>query len=915
MIHKNIKKLISLSLLVLILPLFTIQVNGETLNPVNTTFTTQSVEVFVENFTTDALEDAGATNAYGWGSGALTNSKNLSMTALDFEPSLNPVKSIDVQGRKVYAVQYNPSTSTESLNIYSINDPSNIYRTGFRDSMQEQISIAVSGDYIFAGRGGTLPVMASYTYTDPFGAGIWHGNYGISGDPTDIEINGYFVYFTVFNSTSGYSLRVLNAENPALYNNVLPASWSATNYSKGLAIDGNTAYVAAHTDGFYIVDVSNQYSFSTIGWCDTPGNATDVVVKGNYAYVTDGYEGVQIIDISNPAAPVLVANYNTIGYAQKLVLQGNSLFVADGLGGIAMVDVANPEHPVFIPPWFFLPYTYDIDLYGGYVVVGTEAGIHTFRCGPGITKIQNEVFANPFDLYNVSDVRVKGDIAICVGGSNGIFTLDVSDPNNPILLDQHVEGAPANYRKLDVQGNYAYVADYGSGGGIRAYDITDPSNIVYADVVGLTYATDVALYGDIAFVADGTAGVYVMNVTDPYDMVYWCSFTDIFNNVTAIDVEGAKLYVVDENGGTVTNCFYVFDITDIDIEVQLGVDSVDAYFYDVFVDGDVVYTSDENWMLPYNVTDPTNPYYTLGYTHGESFGCWGFGPYVLSADSYEGVSLCDLTDMSALDPRISVFTNATAAYQITTSGDYTYIANTSNLIILRHFESLADTYVDGVSTATSLEIDAMPAGEIYTATLTPDDYIPPGTFIDYYMSADGGANWEAVTPGVEHVFTNIGDDLRWRVDIGGPKYASPHIYEITIDYTYNAQPDTPTLNAIGDQSIGMFKVSWDAVNDDGVIDHYVLQMSDSGTFTEILKEWTPSKTEKFVMVSKGTLSFRVQAVDDEGMASEFSFIETITVSMSSGLLMGIIGGGAAVLILAIVIPVVLVSRKKKMATR
>ena len=113
----------------------------------------------------------------------------------------------------------------------------------------------------------------------------------------------------------------------------------------------------------------------------------------------------------------------------------------------------------------------------------------------------------------------------------------------------------------------------------------------------------------------------------------------------------------------------------------------------------------------------------------------------------------------------------------------------------------------------------------------------------------------------------------------------------------------------------MFKVSWDAVNDDGVIDHYVLQMSDSGTFTEILKEWTPSKTEKFVMVGKGTLSFRVQAVDDEGMASEFSFIETITVSMSSGLLMGIIGGGAAVLILAIVIPIVLVSRKKKMATR
>ncbi|MHA1245473.1 MAG: LVIVD repeat-containing protein, partial [Candidatus Heimdallarchaeota archaeon] len=543
----------------------------------------------------------------------------------------------------------------------------------------------------------------------------------------------------------------------------------------------------------------------------------------------------------------------------------------------------------------------------------TEAGIHTFACGPGITKIQNEVCANPFDQFNVTDVRVKGDIAICVGGSDGIFTLDVSDPNNPVLLDQHIEDAPANYRKLDVQGNFAYVADYGDG--IRVYDITDPTNLIHADRGGLSYATDIALYGDMAFVADGPYGIYNYNVTDPYNIVFQSSFADIFVNVTAVDVEGAKLYVVEDDNGAIQPSFFVFDITDVDNEVQLGNQGLDALFYDVFVDGDIAYTSDTTWMLPYNISDPTTPVWTT-WTTAESYGVWGFGPYALSAGGSFGVTLYDCTNIVyGFDPANVNYPDATGAMQITTYGDYTYIANSSNLLILRHFESLADTYVAGMSTATSLEIDAMPVGEIYTATLTPDQFVPPGTTVDYYMSANGGANWEAVTPGVEHVFTNIGDDLRWRAEIGGPKSASPQIYEVTIDYTYNAQPDTPTLNAIGNQKIGMFKVTWDAVNDDGVIDHYVLQMSDSATFTEILKEWTPSKAEKFVMVGKGTLSFRVQAVDDEGLASEFSFIETMSVSMSSGLLMGIIGGGAAVLILAIVIPVVLISRKKKMATR
>ena len=34
---------------------------------------------------------------------------------------------------------------------------------------------------------------------------------------------------------------------------------------------------------------------------------------------------------------------------------------------------------------------------------------------------------------------------------------------------------------------------------------------------------------------------------------------------------------------------------------------------------------------------------------------------------------------------------------------------------------------------------------------------------DYYLTADGGTNWESTTPGILHTFTNTGTDLRWKI--------------------------------------------------------------------------------------------------------------------------------------------------------
>ena len=103
----------------------------------------------------------------------------------------------------------------------------------------------------------------------------------------------------------------------------------------------------------------------------------------------------------------------------------------------------------------------------------------------------------------------------------------------------------------------------------------------------------------------------------------------------------------------------------------------------------------------------------------------------------------------------------------------------------------------GASTAKSLEIDTLTNGQLLTATLDVDDYVPTGTNVEYFMSADGGAHWELVTPGVEHEFAFFGEELMWKADIYGPEDRSVHIYSVSIDYEYNLAPEAPVLEQLG----------------------------------------------------------------------------------------------------------------------
>jgi hypothetical protein len=74
---------------------------------------------------------------------------------------------------------------------------------------------------------------------------------------------------------------------------------------------------------------------------------------------------------------------------------------------------------------------------------------------------------------------------------------------------------------------------------------------------------------------------------------------------------------------------------------------------------------------------------------------------------------------------------------------------------------------------------ALGSGTIVQATLNVTS--SSGTFT-YYLSANGGSNWETVTPDVIYTFTNSGSDLRWKVSESGASTGAIERIKITAVY-------------------------------------------------------------------------------------------------------------------------------------
>ena len=279
-------------------------------------------------------------------------------------------------------------------------------------------------------------------------------------------------------------------------------------FANEVAVNGNTAYVAAGGSGLQVVDVADRSNPSIIGSLALSGNANDVKLIGNTAYVASGSAGLQVVDVSKPASPVLLGAFGAASNALTTTVRGTLAYIANG-SSLIIADITNPA---FI----------------------TQVGSFTF---------------NVPQLYG-SDVDTTRKLAIVTASGNGIYTVDVSNPAAPVILGNVSTG---DARAVVIKGNYAFVADYVNS--TTAVDITNPaapvvvSNITDPNLGG--YLQDIALSQNFTLAADVkfVNGIPITDITNPSALVSRdiLNFPQRDDNGMGIAVDGSYAYLATEH--------------------------------------------------------------------------------------------------------------------------------------------------------------------------------------------------------------------------------------------------------------------------------------------------------------------------------------------------------------------------------
>jgi hypothetical protein len=157
-------------------------------------------------------------------------------------------------------------------------------------------------------------------------------------------------------------------------------------------------------------------------------------------------------------------------------LAGDRAYVV-GTGGLWIVDVKNPASP---------------SLLGTYVTTGGEG-----RGGP--------------QIYGAA---MNGNVVYCFERTNGVEIIDVTDPGRPTSVGaRYLRDNSYSYEHGVVSGNLLYLAAHDHG--VEILDVSNPRMLIHRAVVQTGNAFDLAINGDYLFVADGAAGLSVVDVSDP----------------------------------------------------------------------------------------------------------------------------------------------------------------------------------------------------------------------------------------------------------------------------------------------------------------------------------------------------------------------------------------------------------------
>jgi hypothetical protein len=371
-----------------------------------------------------------------------------------------------------------------------------------------------------------------------------------------------------------------------------------------------------------------------------PGMVSGLAVDGDRAFVaehTDLRGRVHVVDVSDPAAPVetaqLVLADEGFTLPRGMAVRGRRLYVADQEQGIAVVDISDPDMPDLRR---IIPHGGVADLH----VVGdrlyyTASGFIGGAVG-ALDLTDNLADLGEIALFGANGVAVAPGDLVVAAGEGGIQVQDVSDLGNPIELYRFTldVGGPFS-RAVSASASAAWVP---AEDGFYVVDLADPGDISHSGPFDLdTRGSNATAWSaaELAVVSDrGFLTRFEVSGAEPVESSR--AEISICSDCVGVALRGDLLLVADFLAGLRTT--RVTDLTGIGRSAPLEETVV---YEDVAVAGDTAYAADWLYGLRiHDISDPADPVLVGGVdTAGYPSSVWLAGELAYLGESTNGGAL------------------------------------------------------------------------------------------------------------------------------------------------------------------------------------------------------------------------------------------------------------------------------------
>lgn len=275
--------------------------------------------------------------------------------------------------------------------------------------------------------------------------------------------------------------------------------------------------VADSQSGVMLFNIFNGMQPMITGQVSTPGSAESLSLAGDLVAVADGDEGVAIVDISDPPAAGILHQIAIGGVVRSIVLDGvfafagavdGNLVALDAISGLELDRLKLTSRPIE-----------DVKLFGDFIYVLEESQLHVVRFRAGQLEGISSVGTPGGRNNDVGRMRlfVGGELAYAVH-RRGYNTIDISDPNNPTLI-QGTTTPQFGWKQIVLNGSGIGVAAVSPNQAfdgphhVSLYDVSDPTQTdqFIGEFTTPGVARAVVIYNGIAYVADNQSGLHVLN--------------------------------------------------------------------------------------------------------------------------------------------------------------------------------------------------------------------------------------------------------------------------------------------------------------------------------------------------------------------------------------------------------------------